>query len=329
MQHEPDKVRCRDIKPTRPIPSLNEDVRRGLLERPRTLQPKYFYDARGSDLFARICDTPEYYPTRTEEALLNRYSQEIIDITRPRQIIELGSGDARKTRNLFQACESLNCASIYVPLDVCQEMLLQSSSEIIEDFPWLQIQPLLGDFHAGLGNLPRPQGCSLYVFLGGSIGNFTPREAQDFLRDLFLTLNHGDYFLLGADRKKDSSVLHAAYNDAAGITAEFNLNILNVLNNELDADFDIEKFEHAAYFNDDLNRIEMHLISKTRQVVEIDELDETLELDEGETILTEISCKYTQQQLENMLLNTGFSIEQHYQPENQYFSLLLARKNEQ
>ena len=190
-------------------------MRQGLLDRPRSLKPKYFYDARGSDLFARICDTPEYYPTRTEAALLSDYSHDVIRISRPQQIIELGSGDARKTRNLFSACENLQHQCSYVPLDVCREMLLQSSHELNQEFPWLKLQPLVGDFYAGLGNLPTLEGTSLMVFLGGSIGNFTPEQAQDFLNDVFQTMDHGDYFLLGADRKKDHTVLNAAYNDAS------------------------------------------------------------------------------------------------------------------
>lgn len=326
MQTQIEHVKCLNIKPTRDISSLDDDVRNSLLDRPRSLLPKYFYDARGSDLFAQICDTPEYYPTRTEESLLIRFGQDIITASQPQQIIELGSGNSQKTRHLFKACEDLEFKCSYAPFDVCKEILHDSSLALKQEYPWLNITPLVGDFHAGLGNIPDRDGRKLFIFLGGSIGNFSPEEATQFLTDLHETIEDGDYLLLGADRKKEHAVLNAAYNDAKGITAEFNLNILRVINNELNANFDIDAFEHSASFNDALDRIEMHLISRKDQVVEIDELDEQIRLNKGEKILTEISCKYSYEALERLIIQSGFSIEQHFQPENRYFSLVLARR---
>lgn len=326
MRANNSEIECLNIRPTRVVPNLSDDVRDGLLNRPRSLSPKYFYDAKGSDLFTRICDTPEYYPTRTEENLLNQFSNEIISLTKAQHIVELGSGNAQKTRNLFEACESLAHICSYAPFDVCEEILVESSEALKQEYPWLAINPLLGDFHAGLGNLPDLDGRRLFIFLGGSIGNFTPPEAKDFLIEVYDNAKVGDYLLLGADRKKEHQVLNAAYNDAEGITAEFNLNILNVLNNELDADFNTDDFEHAAHFNDSLDRIEMHLVSKKEQRIEIEHLDESLQLQKGETILTEISCKYTYENLEDLLCGAGFTIQKHYQPTNQYFSLVLVQK---
>lgn len=317
---------CIAVKPTRQIASLNEDILNNFLHQPRSLLPKYFYDDRGSDLFTQICDTPEYYPTRTEDSLLNQYSTDIISKSKPNQIIELGSGNSQKTRHLFNACESLGVYSSYAPFDVCESILIESSQDLHEEYPWMEIQPLLGDFQAGLSNLPQSQNRNLYLFLGGSIGNFTPKNAEIFLTELYHTMQAGDYFLLGADRIKEHSVLNAAYNDSQGITAEFNLNILNVINNELDANFNIEQFEHHAHFNDSLDRIEMHLISNTDQSVKLNHLNQQVEISEGEKILTEISCKYSYQKLEALLINSGFTVTQHYQPNNHYFSLLLVKK---
>ncbi len=318
---------CLTVEPTQQIASLNEDILNNFLHQPRSLSPKYFYDDRGSDLFTQICDTPEYYPTRTEDSLLNQYCIDIITKSQPNQIIELGSGNSQKTRHLFNACETLGTYCRYLPFDVCESILVESSQELHEEYPWLDIQPLQGDFYAGLGNLPQNHNKNLYIFLGGSIGNFTPEKAGQFLKELYQTMNDGDFFLLGADRKKEPSVLNAAYNDAQGITAEFNLNVLNVINHELDANFNINEFEHSAHFNDMLDRIEMHLISKKDQTVDLNRLNEQVEISQGEKILTEISCKYSFDKLETLLRNAGFNIEQHYQPINNYFSLVLAKKN--
>ena len=326
MQANISSFECENIQPTRTITGLDEDIRNGFLERPRVLQPKYFYDERGSNLFTQICDTPEYYPTRTENSLLEQFSLDIISLANPSKIIELGSGNSQKTRHLFDACESLGKTTSYAPMDVCEEILIDSCLSLEAEYPWLHLQPLMGDFMAGLKNLPNHNDRNLILFLGGSIGNFSPDDANVFLQEIYQTMQSGDYFLLGADRKKELSVLNAAYNDAQGITAEFNLNILRVLNNELESNFNVNEFEHLAEYNNELDRIEMHLVSCKDQTVEINGINEQVRLHEGEKILTEISCKYSFEKLESLIEQSGFTIEQHYQPANKYFSLVLATK---
>ena len=315
---------CTPITPARNIPDIAEDARVGLLSSPRSLPPKYFYDERGSRLFEQICTTPEYYPTRTEEKLLTHYSEEIINQVKPEEIIELGSGNAQKTRLLFNACERTDHTCSYAPFDVCEPMLETVSEQLQSDYHWLDVKPLLGDYHAGLDHLPKTHGTRLYVFLGGTIGNFYPGEAQDFIKEIRDSMQAGDYLLLGADRVKNNHLLDAAYNDEQGITAEFNLNVLNVLNRELKADFNSENFEHQAEFKSIHNRIEMHLVCIRDHIVNMQQLDEKITFQEGEDILTEVSHKFTFDGLEDLLEECGLNICKHYEPDNQYFSLVLA-----
>jgi L-histidine N-alpha-methyltransferase len=319
---------CTSIKPARDIPDIVEDVRTGLLSAPRSLPPKYFYDERGSQLFEQICDTPEYYPTRTEEKLLSIYSKEIISQVRPAEIMELGSGNAQKTRRLFDACEQTGHICCYAPLDVCEPMLVNISEQLQSDYDWLDVCPLLGDYHAGLQHLPETHGTRLYVFLGGTIGNFYPGQAQDFINEIKATMQPGDYLLLGADRVKENHLLDAAYNDEQGITAEFNLNLLHVLNRELKADFNPEHFEHRAEFNSEHNRIEMYLLCTQDHSVQLQRLEEEISFQQGDSILTEVSHKFTSDGLEELLQDSGLNICNHYQPDNQYFSLILANCTE-
>ncbi len=325
--HTPQKeIACMTIMPTRVMPDMIDDVRGSLLRTPRSLSPKYFYDERGSELFDQICSTPEYYPTRTENRLLAKYAVDIINKTRPDQILELGSGYSTKTRRLFDACETASQSCVYAPLDVCEEVLIESAQKLSEEYEWLGLKPLLGDYHGGLGNLPASTGSHLFVFLGSTIGNFEQAEALDFIKEVYKAMRYGDHLLIGVDRVKENHVLNAAYNDAQGITAEFNLNVLHVLNRELNANFNIDAFTHSAVFNADKERIEMRLISNTNQKVQIDVLDETIQFDRGDDILTEISQKYTHMGIETMLSEANFSITDHYEDEDAYFSLVLASK---
>ena len=321
-----EEVVCTTIMPTRIIPDMVDDVRKSLLNSPRSLSPKYFYDERGSELFDQICSTPEYYPTRTENHLLSRHAVDIINKTTPDQILELGSGYAVKTRRLFDACQEISQNCIYAPLDVCEEVLIEAAQKLSEEYDWLGLNPLLGDYHGGLGNLPAAQGAHLFVFLGSTIGNFENADALDFIKEVYKAMRYGDHLLIGVDRVKEDHVLHAAYNDAQGITAEFNLNVLHVLNRELNANFNTEEFTHSATFNADKERIEMRLISNTDQQVHIDELGESIQFDRGDEILTEISQKYTYRGIEEMLKQADFSINDHYEYENAYFCLVLALK---
>lgn len=321
---ESTKTVCQLIAPTRKLPGLLEDARTGLLTKPRSLPPKYFYDARGSQLFEQICETNEYYPTRTEDELLKNHAADIITETRPEQILELGSGNSRKTCRLFDACENLEHCCSYAPFDVCGEILEETADRLQDDYDWLQITPMVGDYHAGLENLPPNSGRRLILFLGSTIGNFTPRDALAFLQEIRESMQPGDYLLLGTDRIKDKTVLDAAYNDKQGITADFNLNLLHVLNRELEATFNTKNFDHLAYFNENESRIEMRLVCNRDHQVSLRRINETIVFKKQEQILTEVSHKYTFAGAEELLLSCGFKILDHYQPENRFFSLILA-----
>ncbi len=316
---------CIYIPQSRKSNSLQQDVMQGLMTPPRSLPAKYFYDERGSLLFDQICQTEEYYPTRVEAELLNRYAMELIAIAEPQHILEFGSGTSRKTHHLIQACERKGIDCEYLPFDVCEEMLCKVRNEFRQRYGWLDVKPLVGDYTAGLDRLHRPDGTCLYVFLGSSIGNFSKQDAADFVNEVSHCMYSGDTLLLGIDRVKDEEILHRAYNDNAGVTSQFNLNVLNVLNSELQADFDLQKFEHSALYNSDQQRIEMYLVSRQGQDVNLDLMGETLSFERGEKILTEVSHKYTHQQAESLLTDAGLHILRHIEPENAWFSLLLAR----
>lgn len=323
-QIEDERLLCRPVPPARSMPGLIEDARAGLVQAPRSLPPKYFYDERGSHLFDAICDTPEYYVTRTEDELLLGCAADIIEQVQPDHIIEFGSGTARKTRHLFDHCAHAGREAAYWPFDVCEEMLLHSGRHLLKEYDWLQVNALVGDYLAGLTHLPRPDGTCLYLFLGSTIGNFAPAEALAFLREVRAGMTPGDRLLMGADRVKSPQLLRAAYNDSEGITAAFNLNLLRVLNRELDADFDSDRFVHVAEYNPRQEQVEMYLEARSAQRVRLGHLQCTLEIAAGERIRTEISRKFTLDALQRLLIEAGFSLEQHFQPESEYFSLVLA-----
>jgi len=321
-----EELDCIYINQSKESNSLEQDVQQGLLSAPRSMPPKYFYDERGSLLFDQICNTVEYYPTRTESQLLQDHALELIELTRPQHILEFGSGCSRKTHYLMQACEQSNHSCEYLPFDVCEEMLQQVRQEYLERYQWLDVMPLVGDYTAGLDGLHRPGGECLYVFLGSSIGNFDSRQAAEFVEEVTACMMPGDTFLLGVDRVKTPGILHEAYNDAEGVTRDFNLNLLSVLNKRLNADFDLNQFKHKAIYNEALQRIEMYLISEQGQTINLSALDESFELTEGEEILTEVSHKYTYEQAESLLTDAGLHILRHIEPENAWFSLVLAHK---
>ena len=321
-----EELDCIYINQSKKNNSLEQDVQQGLLSAPRSMPPKYFYDERGSLLFDQICNTDEYYPTRTESQLLEQHAIDLIKLAMPEHILEFGSGCSRKTHHLMQACEENNISCEYLPFDVCEEMLQQVREEYLERYRWLDVLPLVGDYTAGLDELHRPGGQCLYVFLGSSIGNFDSRHAAEFVEEVTACMMPGDTFLLGVDRVKTSRILHDAYNDAGGITGDFNLNLLSVLNTRLDANFDLSKFKHKAIYNEALQRIEMYLISEQGQTISLSALDESIELSKGEEILTEVSHKYTYEQAESLLTDAGLHILKHIEPENSWFSLVLAQK---
>lgn len=305
--------------------TLASDVRRGLYSLPKFLPPKYFYDTRGSFLFEQICDTPEYYPTRTEDALLAEYACEVIARIRPHTIVELGSGSSRKTRHFFDACEREEVLARYIPLDVCGDMLLHAAQDLMARYRWLQIAAIVGDYSAGLDSLPTADGSRLFLFLGGTLGNFSDAEAVKFLWDIRCNLREQDALLIGVDRVKDPQALHAAYNDAQGYTARFNLNVLDVLNRELNGDFKAADFTHEAFFNEPSAQIEMHLRAQRDHMVNLHALDMRVPFRAGETIRTEISRKFTPASLTRLLGRAGLRVERHYEADGGVYSLALAR----
>lgn len=307
--------------------TLEQDVCSYMLDRPRQLPPKYFYDKKGSQLFDQICDTPEYYPTRTEYTLLQKHADKIISITRPDHIIEFGSGTSRKTRLLLDACQQQGLMCSYWAMDICADVLQQSAKSLQTDYPWLTINILCGDHNAGLANINLAKGRILALFLGGSIGNYHDQEAERFLHEVYQLLCPNDWLLLGIDLVKEKFTLESAYNDAKGITAQFNLNVLNVLNRELGADFSVENYAHRALFNEKKSRIEMYIVARRDQQVCFEALDNRrIELKRGETIRTEISRKLTPAKAKDMLERCAYSVKHHLTPANKYFSLFLAHR---
>jgi len=321
-----DNKRCfiSHIIPDREIPSLADDVTQGLLSKPRSLPPKYFYDEIGCALFDAICTTPEYYLTRSESSLLETYATDIICQAQPEHIIEFGSGNSHKTCYLLDACEKNGYTCNYWPFDVSELALRDASQRLVNQYAWLRIVALVGDYAYSLAQLPKLEGRKLFMFLGSTIGNFSEQHTLKFIQEIRAHMSNGDCFLLGADRVKDGSVLHAAYNDAAGITADFNLNVLSVLNRKLHADFKLDSFEHLALYDEDKQQIEMYLVAREAQQVQLRELDAELQLEKGERILTEISRKFTADDLHELLQNAGLTITSHLEAENGYYSLIMA-----
>src|SRR5574340_1555207 len=240
------------------ISALARDVRRGLCQRPKQLSPKYFYDDYGSQLFDAICDLPEYYLTRTEYGLLAPRADEVIRLAAPDDLVEFGSGASRKTRLLLDRLLRTGRPIRYVPMDVSESMLRHGTEALLAAYPELEIHAVVGDYEQHLEHLPRGRR-RLVAFLGSSIGNFTPGETDRFLDRVAGHMQSGEHLLLGVDLVKDRAVLEAAYNDRAGVTAEFNRNILRVINRALDATFEPDAFAHVAFFNPEASQIEMHL----------------------------------------------------------------------
>jgi L-histidine Nalpha-methyltransferase len=282
------------------------DVRDGLLrDGQKELPPTYFYDARGSQLFDDITRLDEYYPTRGESALLQRRAAEIVQRTNPRALAELGAGTATKSRLLLHELTQ-NGPTQYLPLDVDGDTLERTATALRAEFPTLEVLPIIADMRNDVAahGARHPL---LYAFLGSTIGNFDPEAARDLLLRIRATLRPTDRLLLGVDLIKDVAVLNAAYNDARGVTAEFNLNVLRVLNRELDADFDLTEFEHRAFYDVEKARIEMHLVARTPQHVHIPLVGD-IYFAQGETVRTEISCKYDRESATAMLHSAGFRL---------------------
>jgi L-histidine N-alpha-methyltransferase len=271
--------------------ALRRDVRDGLAQMPKSLPPKWFYDSVGSDLFDQITRLPEYYPTRAEAQILRARSADIAAASGADTLVELGSGTSEKTRMLLDALRDSGALRRFIPFDVDAGVLNAAGSAIEREYPGIEIDAVCGDFEEHLGKIPRV-GRRLVVFLGSTIGNLTPGPRTDFLSTLADTLQPGDSLLLGTDLVKDTGRLVRAYDDSAGVTAQFNRNVLAVVNRELDADFELAAFEHVAKWNADEERIEMWLRTSTAQRVRIAALDLTVDFAADEEMLTEVSCKF-------------------------------------
>ena len=294
-------------------------------ESPRRIPSRYFYDRRGSELFERITELPEYYPTRSERRLLAGAADEIARSTGAEELVELGSGAATKTRILLDAMARAGNLRTYVPLDVSETMVRRSAEQLAAAYPGLNVHGLVADFHHHLDHIPAGEP-RLVIFLGSTIGNLQREEAVTFLRGIAAPMAPGDYFLLGVDLIKEPAVIEAAYNDSAGLTAEFNRNILRVVNRLAGGDFDPERFAHRAFFDPENRWIEMRLVARGAQTVRLGQLDVTLELADGEEVLTEISCKYERSQVELMLAAGSFALDRWFVDDDGLFGLALAQR---
>ncbi|MFD7846927.1 L-histidine N(alpha)-methyltransferase [Nocardia sp. NPDC059764] len=305
--------------------ALREDVRRGLTAEPKWLPPKWFYDARGSELFEKITELPEYYPTRTERALLERVVGEIARIAGVEVLVELGAGSAAKTRLLLNALSAAGPLKSYVPQDVSVSALRMAADEVAAEFPGLAVHGVVSDFTNTLDNLPGG-GRRMVAFLGGTIGNLVPAERAEFLAGIRDVLEPGEQLLLGAGLVIDPAVLVPAYDDAAGVTAEFNRNVLHVLNARLGADFVPDKFAHVARWDAENEWIEMRLEATEAMTVRIPELDLTVDFAAGEQLRTEISAKFRREVLDSELDSAGFRAEHIWTDPHQRFALVLAER---
>jgi L-histidine Nalpha-methyltransferase len=303
--------------------SLADEVRDGLLSSPRELPPKLFYDERGSELFDRITGLPEYYPTRCEREILNRHAPAIVERSGAVELVELGSGTASKTRALLYAMAGQGSLERYVPFDVDESVVESCALELTEIYPGLEVHGVVGDFGRHLERIPAGAR-RLFAFLGGTIGNLHPPERARFLARMRQAMGPGDRLIIGTDLVKDRAVLEAAYNDSAGLTAEFNRNVLSVINAGLDADFRPEAFEHVAFFDEANSWIDMRLRANGAQAVRIDGADLELTFADGEEIRTEISAKFTRAAVERELHAAGLALDDFFTDGAGLFGLAFA-----
>jgi L-histidine N-alpha-methyltransferase len=305
--------------------SLRQDVLDGLTAWPKHLPPKWFYDERGSELFDDITRLEEYYPTRRETEILAREAGDIAARTGATTLLELGSGTSTKTRLLLDGLAEADTLQRIVPFDVCEPVLVAAGPELAAAYPGVRVDAVVGDFERHLGRLPM-EGTTLVAFLGGTIGNLTPPERAKFLGELSDQLQPGDWLLLGTDLVKDPDRLVRAYDDAAGVTAEFNRNVLRVLNRELDGDLEPERFGHVARWDPDEQWIEMHLRSDGEPQARLDALDLDLDFADGELVHTEISAKFTRGRIEGELAGAGLELDRLLTDQAGDFAVSLSRK---
>jgi dimethylhistidine N-methyltransferase len=308
------------------VSPIAEEVLSGLSARPRRLPPKFFYDAAGSHLFEQITETPEYYPTRTERAILTDYAGEIISQAGNNlTLVELGAGSASKTQVLIKALLRRQLRADFYPVDVSSSALQGALTTLNGHFPRLRVSPIVADYTHQIPDLNVLPGRKLVLFIGSTIGNFEPDEAMAFLKSVHRSLQPGDALLIGFDLIKDAGVLHAAYNDARGVTAAFNKNMLVRINRELGGSFDLDAFEHVALWNQRKSRIEMHLESTREQAVWVQDLGRSFHFEQGERIHTENSYKFNTASMRRLLRRSGFKLEKSWTDEKGWFGEVLAR----
>jgi L-histidine N-alpha-methyltransferase len=304
--------------------TLADDVLDGLTKPFKELPPKHFYDARGSELFDRICELPEYYPTRAERAILEGHAAEIVETSGAAELLELGSGYATKTRVLLDAMAQAGTLDRYLPFDVAESVVRQTADDLVAEYPGLRVHGVIGDFERHLDRVPPADGPRTVAFLGGTIGNFPPGSRRRFLRGIAAGLRPDDRLLLGTDLVKDPELIRRAYDDDAGITAEFNRNLLHVVNRELGADFDPDGFEHVALFDTEREWIEMRLRALRSATVTIPDLDLEVQFAAGEEVRTEISAKFTRERLEGDYAAAGLRLAGWWTDPDGLFALSLA-----
>jgi L-histidine N-alpha-methyltransferase len=304
--------------------ALRSDAERGLQSTPKDIPPKWFYDTRGSELFDDITRLPEYYPTRRERAILEARANEIATITRADTLVELGSGTSEKTRILLDALRDAGTITRFVPFDVSEQTLRDAADAVHRDYPSVAVHAVVGDFEHHLGSIPGG-GRRLVAFLGGTIGNLLPPARAEFLLEIAKGLGLDDHVLLGLDLVKDVDRLVAAYDDAQGVTAEFNKNVLAVMNRELDADFDVANFDHVAAFDREHSRIEMRLRALHGHTVQVRALGLTVPFEAGEEMRTEVSAKFTREQVKGEFETAGMHLVEWWTDPDGDFALLLAR----
>jgi L-histidine Nalpha-methyltransferase len=310
--------------------AMARDVRIGLLMEPKELSPKYFYDERGSQLFERITELPEYYPTRAERSILVERSDEIVAAAEePAMLVELGSGSAAKTRHLLSAMAGAECLETYVPVDISEEITHETAESLVSEYPGLEVRGLVCDFEQDLERIPGTGQGRLIVFLGGTIGNLYPDARREFLARIAALLGPGDRLLLGTDLVKEPARLEAAYDDSSGVTAEFNKNVLQVLNRELGADFDLDAFEHVARYDGEEARMDIRLRSLADQTVRLDGLDLEIAFAAGEEMRTEISSKFTHDRLEAIYEEAGMALTGWFTDTAGDYALSLAERADQ
>ena len=305
------------------LAGMAEVVREGLSCPFKELPPKYFYDERGSELFERITGLPEYYPTRCEREILSSRSAEIVAAAMPQTLIELGSGAASKSRVLLDAMRDAGSLETYVPVDISEEITRRVATELVEEYPRLDVKGIVCDYETHLERIPRPEG-ALFAFLGGTIGNFRPAARRSFLARIATLMYPGDRFLLGTDLVKDAATVEAAYNDSEGVTAEFNKNVLAVLNRELDADFDLDSFEHVAFWDPENEWIDIRLRALREQFVDLRALDMRAHFARNEEMRTEISTKFTRDRIEDSYADAGLELTDWWTDSDGLYALSLA-----